>query len=587
MSRRRVLVSVAVAIGSALLLLLLWKPIVAWFTGKPLGESAAPVTVAQPFPRDLPDASLPPLKAAFAAYEEARALLAKDRLDGLPSRAGRLGRSLSAARPSFAGGDREALQWLEQGERAAARLGEARSLETARQAFSEVSRILVRLAERDPRLAEGLHLFSCPMRSGFNQWMQRAPGAENPYMGTAMQSCGSALEWKSSSAPGSAQSQGAEISHYTCSMHPSVRKEGPGKCPICNMDLVPVTREQAEGGGVVITPERQQLIGVQTSIVAPRPVETEIRAVGRIAFDETRFEDVTVKYGGYIGRLYVEETGQPVRKGQTLFTLYSPELYAAQQEYLVALASQRAAQGTAVPDRADYLVRAARQKLRLWDVSESQVRQLASSGQADQQIAVPAPASGYVVEKDVVEGAAVQPGMRLYRIAALDRVWAEAEVYESELPRVRIGQRATVTLPYLPGQEFHGRVSRVLPTLNPESRTGRVRIELSNRSDAGGPMLRPDMYADVALESHAREALMVPESAVLYTGPRRLVFLDSGNGRFQQREVRLGVRSGDSYEVLAGLQEGDRVVTSGNFLVDAEARLQTGGDAGGGDHAGH
>jgi Cu(I)/Ag(I) efflux system membrane fusion protein len=283
----------------------------------------------------------------------------------------------------------------------------------------------------------------------------------------------------------------------------------------------------------------------------------------------------------------VEETGQPVRKGQTLFTLYSPELYAAQQEYLVALASQRAAQETTVPDRADYLVQAARQKLRLWDVSESQVRQLASSGKADQQIAVSSPASGYVVEKDVVEGAAVQPGMRLYRIAALDRVWVEAEVYESELPRVRIGQRASVTLPYQPGQEFHGRVSRVLPTLDPETRTGRVRIELANRTGASGPMLRPDMYADVALESEARETLMVPESAVLYTGPRRLVFLNTGNGRFQQREVRLGARSGDFYEVLAGLQEGDRVVTSGNFLVDAEARLRTGGQVGGGDHAGH
>jgi Cu(I)/Ag(I) efflux system membrane fusion protein len=353
------------------------------------------------------------------------------------------------------------------------------------------------------------------------------------------------------------------------------------------MDLVPVTREQAEGGGVVLTPEQQQLVGVQMSLVEARPVASEIRAVGRVAFDETRFEDVTVKYGGYIGRLYVEETGQPVKKGQTLFTLYSPELYAAQQEYLVALSSQRTAQGTAAPDRADYLVQAARQKLRLWDLPESQVRQLASTGQPVQQIAVPSPASGYIVEKDVVEGAAVQPGMRLYRIAALDRIWVEAEVFESELPRVRIGQRATVTLSYQPGQEFHGRVSRVLPTLNPESRTGRVRIELANRSGAAGPMLRPDMYADVALESEGREALMVPESAVLYTGPRRLVFLDAGNSRFQQREVRLGARSGDFYEVLAGLREGDRVVTSGNFLVDAEARLQTGGQGEGGDHAGH
>lgn len=384
-----------------------------------------------------------------------------------------------------------------------------------------------------------------------------------------------------------AAASGGEISHYTCPMHPSVRQKVPGTCPICNMGLVPVTREQAAGGDVEIAPAQQRLLGVRTSQVEMRPVESEVRATGRVAFDETRFEDVTVKYGGYIGRLYVEETGQPVKKGQTLFTLYSPELYAAQQEYLVALASQRAARGTSVPDRADYLVRAARQKLRLWDLSESQVSALASGGTPAREVAVSSPASGYIVEKDVVEGAAVQPGMRLYRIAGLDRVWVEAEVYESELPRVRLGQRATVTFSYLPGQEFHGRVSRILPVLNPESRTGRVRIEIANRSGMGGPMLRPDMYADVALEAEKREALMVPESAVLYTGPRRLVFLDRGDSRYQQREVRLGIRSGDFYELLAGLQEGDRVVTSGNFLIDAEARLRTGGQTEEEGHAGH
>jgi Cu(I)/Ag(I) efflux system membrane fusion protein len=384
-----------------------------------------------------------------------------------------------------------------------------------------------------------------------------------------------------------AHGHGGEISHYTCSMHPSVHQAGPGTCPICSMDLVPVTREQAASGKVVIAPEQQQLIGVRSSPVERRPVASEIRAVGRVAFDETRFADVTVKYGGTIGRLHVEETGQPVRKGQTLFTLYSPELYAAQQEYLIALASQRAARQTSAPDRADYLVQAARQKLRLWDFSEAEARALASRGTPAREVAIPSPAAGYVIEKDVVEGAAVQPGMRLFRLAALDRVWVEAEVYESELPRVRLGQLATVTLAYLPGQELRGRVSRILPALNPVSRTGKVRIEIANRSGAGGPLLRPEMYADVALAAQAREALMVPESAVLYTGPRRLVFLDLGEGRFRPREVQLGARSGDFYEVLAGLQAGDRVVTAGNFLVDAEARLQTGGQVGGDGHGGH
>jgi RND family efflux transporter MFP subunit len=547
--RRRGLVSVAMAAGAAVLLLLLWKPIVAWFTGKPMGGGSSETVSSQ------------------AGNLTVEAALRPD-----PPR--QQGNSLLL---TVLGPDRRPVEDAEV------------EVEVSMPAMGAMSEMRGK-AEVSPE-GEGRYRADFDLQVA-GTWTAevkvRSPaGSASPRYTLTVGNKGLTPVGSASSAPTAAegtQAHGDEISHYTCPMHPSVRQEVPGACPICGMDLVPVRQEQAAGGGVEITPEQQQLIGLQTSVVASRPVESEVRAVGRIAFDETRLEDVTVKYGGYIGRLYVEETGQPVRKGQTLFTLYSPELYAAQQEYLVALASQRAAQETTVPDRADYLVRAARQKLRLWDVSESQVRQLANSGKADQQIAVPSPASGYVVEKDVVEGAAVQPGMRLYRIAALDRVWVEAEVYESELPRVRIGQSATVTLPYQSGQEFHGRVSRVLPTLDPETRTGRVRIELANRTGASGPMLRPDMYADVALESQARETLMVPESAVLYTGPRRLVFLDTGNGRFQQREVRLGARSGDFYEVLAGLQEGDQVVTSGNFLVDAEARLRTGGQVGGGAH---
>lgn len=355
---------------------------------------------------------------------------------------------------------------------------------------------------------------------------------------------------------------------YTCPMHPHVRQHGPGKCPICGMDLVAVARAQEESAAVEIQPDRQQLLGVRTGTVELRPVAAEVRAVGRVAFDETRLEDVTVKYGGYIGRLHVEQTGQAVQRGQTLFTLYSPELYAAQQEYLAALASQKAARQTSVPDRADYLAAAARQKLRLWDLSDAQIRRVEETGESIREIAVPSPASGYIVEKDVVEGAAVQPGMRLFRIAGLDRVWVEAEVYESELPRVRMGQSAVVTLPYLPGEELRGRVSLILPALNPESRTGRVRIEIANRGQ-----LRPGMYADVLLRTTGKEVPMVPESAVIYTGPRQLVFVDLGEGRFRQREVRLGAKHGDAFEVLSGLQPGDRVVTSGNFLIDAEARL--------------
>ncbi|HEX9671049.1 MAG TPA: efflux RND transporter periplasmic adaptor subunit, partial [Thermoanaerobaculia bacterium] len=333
-------------------------------------------------------------------------------------------------------------------------------------------------------------------------------------------------------------------------------------------------REEVATGTIVLDARRVQQIGVRTGRVVRRTTAGEIRTVGRVALDESLLTDVTVKFAGYIGDLRVNETGQAVRRGQTLFTLYSPELYAAQQEYLVALRSQRAAQGTAAPDRADYLVRAARQKLALWDLSDSQIRQLAARGRPLEQVPVLSPASGYVLEKNVVEGAAVQPGMPLYRIGGLDRVWVEAEVYEADLPRVALGQAAVVTLPYQPGATFRGRVSLVLPSLTAESRTARVRVELPNRSGPGGPVLRPEMYADVLLQVPGREALLVPESAVLYTGPRALVFLALGEGRFRPQEVELGPKVADAYEVLSGVHEGDVVVTSGNFLIAAESRLK-------------
>lgn len=550
--RRRGLVYVAVAVGIAALVLLLWRPIVAWFTGKPMGGGTSETVSSRTGSLNV-EAALQP----DPPRQEGNSLLLE---------------VLDAEGEPVEGAEVE--------------------VDVRMPAMGAMPEMRGKAETEDVGGGRYRARFDLQMAGTWTAEVDvRSPaGSASPRYRLTVGSKGLTPLDGGPAAPGAgpaAHAHGGEISHYTCSMHPSVRQQGPGTCPICNMDLVPVAREQVESGEVALAPEHRQLIGVRSGPVERRPVAAEIRAVGRVAFDETRFEDVTVKYSGYIGRLYVEETGQPVRKGQTLFTLYSPELYAAQQEYLVALASQRAARETAAPDRADYLVRAARQKLRLWDFPESQVRQLASGGQPLKEIAFSSPASGYVVEKDVVEGAAVEPGMRLYRIAALDRVWVEAEVYESELPRVRTGQRAVVTLPYLQGQELEGRVGRILPALDPESRTGTVRIKIANRSGASGPVLRPEMYADVVLAAEEREALMVPESAVLYTGPRRLVFLDLGNGRFRQREVRLGARSGDFYEVLAGLAEGDRVVTSGNFLLDAEARLRTGGEVEGGVHAGH
>lgn len=364
------------------------------------------------------------------------------------------------------------------------------------------------------------------------------------------------------------------IAHYTCSMHPSVKQQAPGKCPICGMDLVPVTKAQQEEGVVLIDDARRQLIGVRTEPVIEGPMRRAFRAVGHVTYDESAMTDVTLKVGGFITKLFVNETGRHVNKGQLLFSLYSPDLYSAEQDFL--LANQGAAMaGSAAsgggPTRLEMLGKASRQRLHLLGVSDAQIDDVAKKGVPSESISIPSPASGFVIEKDVVEGAAVQAGMRLYRIAALNEVWVEAEVYEADLPLVRVGQAASVTLDYLPGRSYEAKVSYIYPYLNAEARTGRVRVELANKRLE----LRPGMYASVNLFSELGPALQVPAPAVVYTGPRRLVFVDLGEGRFRPQEVRLGAEADGRYEVISGLSAGDRVATSGVFLIAAEARIST------------
>jgi Cu(I)/Ag(I) efflux system membrane fusion protein len=470
--------------------------------------------------------------------------------------------------------------FLREARAAAGSLGEAADLAAARTAFGEVSRFLMAVAAADPELVEGLAAFSCPMvEDGFNKWFQDEDEMANPYMGEEMLTCGEAADWtvRGVATAGEAAAHAAAVhddpdgvAFWTCPMHPSVKSADPGRCPLCGMDLVPVTRGEVASGVVIVDQARRQLIGVETAAVSRRALAASIRAVGRVAFDETRLADVSVKYRGWIGRLHADEPGQAVRKGDPLFTLYSPELYAAQQDYLTALASQRAAGGTTAPQRADYLVRASRERLRLWDLAPAQIEGLATSGEPVEHIPILSPVSGFVLEKNVVAGSVVEPGMKLFRIAGLDRVWVEAEVYESELARVEVGQSALVTFPYLPGKSYPGRVGFVSPFLDAASRTGRVRVELANP----GLELKPDMYANVELASDLGERLVVPEESVLYAGPRSFVFVDLGEGRLQPRRVELGVEQGEWVEVLSGLAEGDTVVTSGNFLIAAESRLK-------------
>ncbi|MGH7272082.1 MAG: efflux RND transporter periplasmic adaptor subunit [Polyangiaceae bacterium] len=356
-----------------------------------------------------------------------------------------------------------------------------------------------------------------------------------------------------------AQEPPGEIDHYTCSMHPSVHHKGPGTCPICGMKLVPVRKEHASQGVIAIDESHRQLIGVRTGPVVLAPMKRVLKAVGLVAYDESALVDVSLRVRGWITSLRVSETGQRVTRGETLFTLYSPELYNAQQDFLLARKSTGG------------LADAAHARLALLGMSEAEIATLAKSGAASESEAFASPSSGFVIEKDVVEGGSVDAGVRVFRIAALDRVWIEAEIYEQDLASVHVGQHAAVTLDYLPGRTYDAKVAYVYPYLDPKTRTGRARVVLANK----GLDLRPGMYAALSISADLGMRLQVPVGAVVYAGPRRIAFVDLGQGRFRPREVQVGPESDGMVEVLSGLEPGDVVATSGAFLIAADARITT------------
>lgn len=356
------------------------------------------------------------------------------------------------------------------------------------------------------------------------------------------------------------------ISHYTCSMHPSVKSATPGTCPICGMDLVPVTKKEIKSGSISMDARRRQLIGVTTGLAREKQLIQVIRAAGRVNFDESHLTDITLKFNGWIGKLYADFVGAPVKKGQPLFTVYSPELLSAQQEYLETLRRRK--------NKQDTLLRASRQRLSLWDITPAQIRQLEKRGTAIEYLPIISPANGTVVEKTIVAGSAVKVGQKLLRIADLSTVWVEGEIYEFEIPLVKVGMEAKIVLPDQPGKNLQGKVKYIYPYLQGDTRTAKIRVELDNRDG----VLKPDMYTHLHLKVDLGKRLVVPESAVLYAGDSRVVFLDLGNGRLQPRKIKTGVRNAEDIEVLEGLQPGDKVVTSGNFLIAAESKLKAGID---------
>ena len=354
------------------------------------------------------------------------------------------------------------------------------------------------------------------------------------------------------------------ISHYTCSMHTSVRSATAGSCPICSMDLVPVTLEEVSSGSIMVDEGKRQKIGVKIQAIKYRPFTQAIRAAGVVAIDTSRLTDISLKFNGWIGDLKSNYIGQEIAKGQVLFTVYGPDLLAAQEEYLE----------TKKRGRSKALVDSAKRRLALWDVRPEQIRALEKRGKAYEYLPFMSPANGTLLEKNVVEGTGVMPGKTLLRIADLSRIWVEASLYEYELSIIEEGMPVTVELPDVPDMKFAGKVDWIDPIVNPKTRTGRIRIELDNSNGK----LKPGMFANVRLSRDLGQRLVVPVEAVLYAGDTRVVFVDLGEGRLAPKRIRIGRRNADWIVVIDGLSEGDKVVTSGNFLIAAESKLKSGLD---------
>jgi Cu(I)/Ag(I) efflux system membrane fusion protein len=412
---------------------------------------------------------------------------------------------------------------------------------------------------------------------------------------------------------------------YTCPMDPQVVQDKPGKCPICGMNLVkktrtvktasappehkpehkivyyrspmdpkvtsPVPRKDEMGmdyvpvyedelnttanavpdrAEVTIDPERQQLIGLKTSLVTEAEISGGWSTVGRVQADETQIAKVNVKVSGYVEQVFADFVGKPVQKGEPLFTFYSPELYTAQQEYLLALKSAKTLAGTVSAKDNDALIEAVKQKLRLADVTEADIERLEKSGEPRKDLTMVSPVSGVVTTKNIVEGSSLMPGAIAYEITDLSTVWVMADAYQSDLERVKVGMPAVLTLQDFGDQKFTGKVAFIDPTLNPQSRTLKVRINFPNPKGE----LKPDMFGEVKLEGTSHEGLTIPADAIVPSGTRSMVFVAKGDGKFAPREVTLGATSGERVEVVSGLKKGESVVSRANFLVDSESSLR-------------
>jgi RND family efflux transporter MFP subunit len=422
----------------------------------------------------------------------------------------------------------------------------------------------------------------------------------------------------------------AKVQRYQCPMHPEIVKDGPGDCPICGMklvpveeakdaskahpegapgerriafyrspmdpaehsptpkkdsmgmDFVPVYEDELAGGAagpaglapITIDATKRQLLGLTTVAVMRAPFSTSIRTVGRVAYDERRVHHVHTRYEAFVEEVTADFTGKYVRKGEVLAKVYSPDLYATQKEYLLALAASKSLASSSfgsVSKGGEDLLQAARQRLLLWDITQADIDALEKRGEPTRTLNIYAPISGFVTGRTAYHGMKVMAADTLFDIVDLSSVWVLADVYEYELPRLKEGQGATMTLSYWPGRSWKGRVTYVYPSVDPATRTIQVRLEFANP----GETLKPEMFAQVLIEGSPRKALVVPDDVVLDSGERKVVFLSPGEGQLVPREISVGDQADGFAEVTAGLQEGDVVARGANFLVDSESRLKS------------
>ncbi len=372
--------------------------------------------------------------------------------------------------------------------------------------------------------------------------------------------------------------QEREILYWKAPMNPDEIYDEPGKSKM-GMDLVPVYADEATGpeGMVKINPVVVQNMNVRTAEATQKDLSSTVNTVGRVEYDERKLHNVNTKISGWIEDLFVDYTGKMVRRGQPLFSIYSPELVTTQQEYLLALKTRDkvgASSFETIRAGGNSLLKATRQRLENWDIPESAIKRLEQTGEVKKAIELKAPADGVVLHKNAVAGEYIKAGSNVYRIADLSTVWVQASVYDYEVPWLQEGQPAHMELSYQPGKMYRGKVDYIYPTLNEKSRTVQVRLAFNNPELA----LKPGMYANVNIQTRPKEdATVIPNEAIIRTGERNIVFVSKGDGAFEPREVTLGREGGErnnEIEILSGVKPGEKIVTSAQFLFDSESRLQ-------------